>query len=205
MKLLKSALSFSLLLSVILFQGCTAFRTTVKDVDVERPKHIDAEYDYTDLKQLSAELTNELINSDFLNQQKTPPVFVIYGIEPRTTIFVDTKALTNKIRTLLMKSRKVQFVNQSRRDELLTEQDYQQQHSLSTVHVEIGKQLGAKYMLTGSLIEMKKKSGRQIRISKKELIYYNLTIEITDLETGLIAYISEKEFVREASKPIFGW
>jgi hypothetical protein len=30
-------------------------------------------------------------------------------------------------------------------------------------------------------------------------------MEITDLETGLIAWTTEKEFARQASLPLIGW
>jgi PBP1b-binding outer membrane lipoprotein LpoB len=42
-------------------------------------------------------------------------------------------------------------------------------------------------------------------VSRKEEIYYQLTIEVTDLETGLIAWTQQKERARGASKPVVGW
>jgi PBP1b-binding outer membrane lipoprotein LpoB len=60
-------------------------------------------------------------------------------------------------------------------------------------------------MLTGSLVELKKKSPRQVRVSSQEEIYYQLTTEITDLETGLIVWTKQQERARTAGKPIIGW
>ena len=61
------------------------------------------------------------------------------------------------------------------------------------------------YMLTGSLVEIKKESPRQVRASKQEQVFYQLTMEITDLQTGLIAWTTQKERLRGASKPLVGW
>ena len=46
---------------------------------------------------------------------------------------------------------------------------------------------------------------KQVRISKQKLNYYKLTFEVTDLESGLLAWTTEKEFARQASQPLIGW
>jgi hypothetical protein len=71
--------------------------------------------------------------------------------------------------------------------------------------VAIGRQLGAKYMITGTLAEMREESPRQVRVSKTKVNYYKLTFEVTDLQTAEIKWIHEEEFAREASQPLFGW
>ena len=98
-----------------------------------------------------------------------------------------------------------QFVNESRRQELMKEQGFQTQNATDDTRVAVGKQLGAKFMLTGALIEMQKQTGKQVRVSKTELVYYQLTIEITDLETGIIAWSTQEEFARTAREPLIGW
>jgi PBP1b-binding outer membrane lipoprotein LpoB len=60
-------------------------------------------------------------------------------------------------------------------------------------------------MLTGALVEMEKRTGKQVRVSKTELMYYQLTVDVTDLESGLIVWSTTKEFARQARKPLIGW
>ncbi len=60
-------------------------------------------------------------------------------------------------------------------------------------------------MLTGSLIEIGQESGREVRASKKEDVYFQLTVEITNLETGLIEVTKQRDRLRRASKPLIGW
>jgi len=127
------------------------------------------------------------------------------GIQNRTTRHIDTKAITDTMRTALINSGKARFVNESRRDELLKEQGYQLANCTPETRVAIGRQLGARYMLTGSLVEIRKQSPRQVRLAKEEQVFYQLTMEITDLESGLIAWTTQKERLRGASKPIIGW
>jgi PBP1b-binding outer membrane lipoprotein LpoB len=44
-----------------------------------------------------------------------------------------------------------------------------------------------------------------VRLKKKTLQYYSLTLELTDLQTGLIEWTDSAEIVRESSKPFIGW
>jgi uncharacterized protein (TIGR02722 family) len=186
--------------------GCAMFRIKVKDDDVNNMPQFDAKYGAQDLRKLSEQVATEIADSTFVKSLPGNPIMIIYGIQPRTETFVDTQALTDRIRTTLMQNSKIQFVNESRRQELMKEQGYQAANATDETRTAVGKQLGAKYMLTGSLVEMKKETGRQVRVSKSELVYYQLTVDITDLETGIIAWSCvPKEFAREARTPLIGW
>lgn len=192
-------------LAMFLSSGCAAFRASVSNVDVSEERHMGSKYDYSDMRNITQKIVDRLLKSAFLRDQEKPPILMIAGVQNRTSRYVDTKALTDKIRTALIESNKAQFVNEARREELLKEQGYQAAHVAPGAQVQIGRQLGARYMLTGSLVEMESTSPRQVRVSKQELTYYKLTIEVTDLETGLITWTAEEEFARQASLPLIGW
>lgn len=190
---------------VLVLAGCAMFRIKVKDDDVNKMPELDARYGPQDLRRLSQEISTEIAGSSFITNQQNNPIMIIYGVQPRTTTFVDTQALTDRIRTTLMQSGKIQFVNEARRQELMKEQGFQAQSATDDTRTAIGKQLGARYMLTGALVEMQKQTGAQVRVSKTELMYYQLTIDITDLETGIVAWSTQREFAREKRMPLIGW
>lgn len=202
MKTLVQLVAVALIVPMV--TGCAMFRASVSDVNVEEKKHFDADFDATDMRQITESVVDDILSGPFLKQD-TPPIMMIAGVQNRTSRYVDTKNLTDRMRTLLIKSGAVQFINAARREDLLKEQGYQAANATADTQVGIGKQLGAKYMITGSLTEMRKESPKQVRISKQEWNYYKLTMEVTDLETGLIAWTTEKEFARQASKPLIGW
>lgn len=185
--------------------GCAAFRASTTDLDVNKTQHVRSTYDFSDLRTLSQAVADELLASPFLGDKSPAPIMMIAGVQNRTGRYVDTKGLTDKMRTLLFQSGKVQFVNEARREDLLKEQGYQAANATPETQTAVGKQLGAKYMLSGSLIEMQETSPRQVRVSKQEYTYYKLTMEVTDLESGLLAWTTEKEFARQSSQPLIGW
>ncbi|MCS6771231.1 MAG: penicillin-binding protein activator LpoB [Kiritimatiellae bacterium] len=185
--------------------GCAAFRAKVSDVDLDRSPHMRSEFDFRDLRTISAEVVDRFLTSDFLAKHDEPPTIAIRGLENRTTDYLDTKAITDTMRTRLIQSGRVQFVNVERREDLAKEQGYQAANAAPGTAVAIGQQAAARYMMTGSIIEMTQRSPRQVRLSQRRERFYQLTVEVTDLQTGLIAWTTQYEFARAERQPLIGW
>lgn len=206
MKLREFSVVIPAVCAMLLFTGCAAFRQSVnEDVDVDKEKAMSAKYDAKDLHKMSDEVVDKLLEDSFIQGLKEPPMVAIFGVENKTTIYVDTQAMTDTIRRKLRDAKKMRFVNTARRDDLNKEQAYQGKNTSAENRVAMGKQAGAKYMLTGSFSEITTKSGRQVRVSAKEQVFYQLTVEITDLETGEIVAECQVERTRKESKPLIGW
>ena len=192
-------------LGLALGSGCAMFRASTAEVDVNQRQHLTADYDFTDMRDVTQGLVADLLTSKFLKQNATPPIMMIAGVQNRTQQYADMKNLTDRIRTMLLQSEQVRFINETRRAELLKEQGYQAANATPETQVAVGKQLGAKYMISGSFTQMSDSTPRQVRVSKQEINYYKLTFEVTDLETSEIVWTKEKEFARRASIPLIGW
>ena len=185
--------------------GCAAFRASTENVDISEERHFGSRYDASDMRNITGRSVDSFLRSEFMARQPEPPVLMIAGVQNRTNDHIDTKNITDRIRTLLFQSGAVRFVNEDRRADLLEEQGYQAANVTPGQQVAIGQQLGAQYMFSGSLTEIKTSSPRQVRVSKQVLRNYKFTLEATDLETGEIAWIDEIEFARQASQPLIGW
>ncbi len=194
-----------LVLGVLTLSGCAMFRAQTTQVDLDRAEPMKERFDFTDLRRITESISSELADSALISRHDTPPILMIAGVQNRTSEYMDTKNLTDRLRTLLFNTGRIQFVNEARREDLLREQGYQAAHATAETQAAIGQQLGAKYMLSGSLTEMSDQSPRQVRVSKTVRRYYKLTMEVTDLETGLLAWTTEREFAREARQPLIGW
>jgi uncharacterized protein (TIGR02722 family) len=188
----------------LLGSGCAAFRISVKDKAPVGSQPLTAKYDQSDLLTLAKQACDELL-AEFPPPGEDRPVIVEMGFQNRTKSHLDMKAMADTITTYMLNSRKVQIVDASLRDNLLKEQGYQLANCSPETRRQVGKQLGAKYMLTGALTEIETTSGRQVRVSKQQDVYYQLTVELTDLETGLVVVRKQPQRMREASKPIIGW
>ena len=203
----RTAITTSLVLIAGLLQssGCAMFRASTKDVDPAQPQHATAKYDDTDLRVLTETVAREFLASPLMTRQAQPPLMRLGAIQNRTEQHVDTKALAERMRNLLLQSNKVQFVTEAQRDEILKEQEYQAKQGEKGTQVAAGQQANPRYMITGSLVEIKTDEPRQVRLSRKEWRYYNFNVEVTDLQSGKLEWNVQKEIKRQASKPLVGW
>lgn len=194
-----------LLVAMLVSNGCAMFRAKVSDVNIDKSDPMRAEFDFRDLRTISSEVVDQFLASPFMAKQAEPPTIAIKGVENRTSDYLDTKALTDTMRTKLINSGRVQFVNVERRADLASEQGYQAANATPGTGVEIGQQAAARYMFTGSIMEMQQKSPRQVRVSRTKERFYQLTVEVTDLQSGLIAWTMQTEFARAERQPLIGW
>ncbi|MEW5692617.1 MAG: hypothetical protein AB1765_04915 [Candidatus Hydrogenedentota bacterium] len=189
---------------LVLSSGC--FQATIKEKDPDASLHYDAEYDYTDLHQFTVKLSDSLSKSKPISEAKSKPIIVDYGIDNHTSEHIDMKAITDAIRKELIAKDQVDFVNITRRDDINIEADYMYSGKVDpSKRIVLGKQLGADYMLTGTMYSIKKKQPKQFRLKRKELNWYKLTLELTNIETSVIEWTDEVEIAREIGKPLIGW
>jgi len=194
----------SLLSIVAITSGCAATTRTL-DPDVEQ--HYDASYDFSDKKQIVQTLTESLLSSPNIRTEiSNKPVIIVYGVDNETSEHINTGGITDDIRLSLIKSGEYRFLNRKQRANVQDETDFQYAGFVPPEQRVIeGRQLGANYILSGTLRSIEKKQARQWRLNKKELIYYSMNMELTDLQTGEISWADNVEIAREASRPIIGW
>ncbi len=187
----------------LVLAGCMA---TTKNLNPEKETHYDATYDFSDKKQIVERLVKPLIAASVFPVQETKPILIVYPVVNETSEHISTGGITDDIRMKLIQSGKFRFINENQRENIERETGYQYQGYVDPAQrVEQGRQLGADYILSGTLRSIKKEQPKQWRLMRKERIYYSLDLTITDLKTGEIVYADQAELAREASQPIIGW
>jgi len=185
------------------FAGCS---TTIRVVDVAEPRHLSGEYGYTDLKTVTEKMIRSLVTSPPIANRNDRPIIIMYDIENRTDEHIDTKAITEKLITGLTKTGKVRFVDKAARKKIEEELRYQRRGMVAKdTRIKVGQQLGAEYMLTGSITSLTQEEGRGIRLKERSLRYYKVSLNLTDINTNIVEWSEEQEFAREISKPFIGW
>ena len=186
-----------------MFVGCSA---TTRDISPDEIIHYDEGYDFSDKNAIVGYLVNSLVNKRPLVARDDRPVIIVYGVANRTSEHIETDGITDDIRREILQSGKARFVNKVQRDNIAAETDYQYGGNVSTeTRLERARQVGAEYMISGTLRSIEKKEPKQVRLKKRTLQYYSLTLELTDLRTGLIEWTDSAEIVRESSKSFIGW
>jgi penicillin-binding protein activator len=196
---------FLLLLTCLALLNMTGCMSSTKNINPKSDVHYDASYDFSDKNKIVDRLVTPLLSAPVFPVQEKP-ILIVYPLVNETSEHISTGGITDDIRMKLVQSGKFRFINENQRENIQKETNYQSQGFVDPAkRIEQGRQLGANYILSGTLRSIKKKEPKQVRLFKEERIYYSLDLTITDLKTGEIVYADQAELAREASKPIIGW
>lgn len=153
----------------------------------------------SDLKIIAKHLTDSLLADEQAFDGATKPIVMMSLITNSTDEHIDMKSLSDKIRTILFKSRKMAFINASLRPAVAEEYEYEAGGFVDPrTAKKRGKQIGADYLISGNIAAIKQPVGRQ------EIVYYKATLELTNLETNIIAWTDEVEIRKHFRKRYTG-
>lgn len=157
--------------------------------------------DRDDITYLVNQNLDALYDSGFWKNEvsvaRKPPLLAIWPIENATSEHLEDQMLTllSSIETSLINSGRVQVVAKSRQEALAREIGVQQGAIYDPSQAaRLGKQLGAKYFVTGKLTAVDE------RLQKTRRLQYSLFLQILELETGLVKF----QFESTRSKALKG-
>jgi uncharacterized protein (TIGR02722 family) len=186
--------------SVVSMIGCgpKAFTKGEYD-DPTRVELLDDKFNEADMQQMADTVIKAMVSCPYVVNSPKPPVVIVERVANRTEEHIDTVSLTDKVRTSLIKSGKVRFVNKEERGTLSDEYDY---HAAGNVNGHTAKkrggQVGADYILSGNLATNIQEVGNE------KYVYYKLTVNLTSIEASTIDCTEERELRKKYRKRSIG-
>ncbi|MDP6039014.1 MAG: penicillin-binding protein activator LpoB [Candidatus Latescibacteria bacterium] len=176
--------------------GCAGPRAFTKGT-YEDPKTIallDDRFNENDMQLIAKKVVSSILEAPLNVSAGNQPAVMLGKMRNRTTEHIDMVALSDKIKTALIQSGKIRFVDVSNRKDIASEYDYQQSGYVDPTQAKApGQQTGSDLMLTGTL------SANVQEVGKDKLVYYKATFQLTNLVTSEIIWTDEKE-IRKAYK-----
>lgn len=120
------------------------------------------------------------------------PLVVEMGIDNHTTVDANTAALATALTERLANSGHVRFVEVAQRNAALQAQQLRLSDCPLEAKVKLGRQLGARYMLTGTLIPLTREPDADGSLRCR------LTMEVTELGSMLVILRKPSEYVWKA-------
>lgn len=204
MQVLKKTTSVAAALGLVLALGTSAgcgpkqFTKGEYD-DPSRVELLDDKFNEADMQQMADTIVQAMVACEHIRNAKMPPVVIVERVMNKTEEHIDMGSLTDKIRTALIKTRKVRFVNKSERDTLEEEYKYNEGGSVSgPTQKKRGAQIGADYIMSGAM------ATNIQQVGSDKLIYYKLTMNLTSLETSVIDCSEEREIRKKFVKKHVG-
>jgi uncharacterized protein (TIGR02722 family) len=181
----------------VVLSGC---QTNVDYGDAYAVETLTVDFGSTDLQMIAEKMVDSLVRTPVLGTER--PVVYVHEIKNKTMEHIDTKNITDKIRVALLRSGKARFTASSDIPDDLIAQIESQSASRGIVDPatakRFGKQVGADMMIFGEFTSINKKEGRT------KDIYYKFTMNLVDIESGLIEWADEKEIRKSSKRPLIG-
>ena len=203
----------ALALSSLLFLGAC---TSVQYDDPDKVETLTIDFGSTDLKTLAAAMVDSMLAAPALAYLDTEGKgddkrIIVYtaGVNNRTSEHIDTTGITDSIRTSLLKSGRFRLAASQQGQDDVGEQVRFQQGSGRvdpTQAKAFGKQIGADVVLLGNLRSIEKGKPRSVESggTKKDDVWYQFVLELTNIETGEVIWMEEKDIRKTKKTSIFG-
>lgn len=178
------------LFGITLFTTACGPRAFVKgdyDQNVESTNLLTDQWSESDMQAAVKDLVSSAINHPAIANAKRPPVVMVTKLQNKTSEHIDTQSITDMISTDLMKTGKVSFVDKAAREDMAEEYQYQEENASRETKKSKGGQTGADFILNGRLDSIVQEAG------KDKTIYYKISLNMTNLKTGLIVWSDYKQ------------
>lgn len=157
--------------------------------DPTRVELLDDKFNEADMQQMADTIVKAMVACKDVSNAPKPPVVIVEKVKNKTQDHIDMESMTDMIRTALIKTNKVRFVNKEERGTLDEEYDYNKEggNVSGPTQKKKGNQIGADYIMSGALATNVQEVGSE------KYIYYKLTMNLTHMETSTIDCSEEKQ------------
>lgn len=165
---------------------------TVERIDVESEKDISGKWNDVDSKLTAEALTDQILGDDWLNNftrdKKEKPVLIVGFVKNKSHEHIEAETFVKDIERSFIKSKRIRLVQGGdKREAIRGERADQQTNSSVSTMKKFGLEVGADYMVQGDINTIVD------AYKRKKIVYYQVNLELTDLETNEVVWIGEKK------------
>lgn len=165
---------------------------------------LSGQWNDTDAKLVAQEMVSDCLAkiwlTDFLTARGKKPVVTVGTIRNMSSEHIDTDVFSTDFERELINSGKIIFVaGRDQRGEIRNERMDQQENSSDETMKKFGKEIGADFILLGSVKTITDE------IEGRRTIFYQTDFELVNLETNVKAWIGSKEIKKGISQGKVKW
>ncbi len=167
--------------------------------DVARENLMNDQWSETDMQVAVKTMVDSMVSHSAIANAKKLPTVMVTALQNKTSEHIDTQNIMDMVRVDLTNSGKVQFVDKEAREDITNEYQYQNSGAVSEETKKTpGGQIGADFIINGRLDSIVQEVG------KDKSVYYKLTLNLTNLKTGVIAWTNYKQIRKTFKKKSVG-
>jgi len=174
--------------------GIASCSKQVRYGDAGAVETVTTEFGSSDLQQIAETMARSLLQAPVI-ANGNQPIVTVQEVRNKTSEYIDTRAITDSIRSQLSRSGKVRFaVDEADMQKQIAElQRQQSEYYNKDQATEIGRMVGAGYRLDGNIVSIVKES------KKVKDVYYKFSLQLWNVQSGLLEWADEKEIRKTES------
>ncbi|MCZ6677832.1 MAG: penicillin-binding protein activator LpoB [Candidatus Poribacteria bacterium] len=179
-------------LVVIILAGCSSTKT-VKRVEVDTTIDLSGRWNDTDSRQVSEGMITDCLNHPWIinhtsRSQGKKPVVIVGAIRNRSMEHIAVGIFINDIERAFINSGQVSVVaSADERGELRAEKQDQREFANVETIKEIGRELGADYMMTGEINSIEDREGG------KQVVFYQTDLTLINIKTNEKIWLGQQK------------
>ena len=187
------------LLLLILYSGCGGGGKIVSRVEPDKAIDLSGDWNDTDSRLVAEEMIGDVLArpwlADFKGDKKRTPDVIVGTVRNRSDEHIQTVAFIKNLEKELINSGRVNFVaNKEERTEVRDERADQQENASRESMKKFQQEAGADFMLRGDISTIVDQEGGE------KVKYYQVNLELVNIETNRKAWIGEKKIKKYVSQ-----
>ncbi|MCG8327790.1 MAG: penicillin-binding protein activator LpoB [Chitinophagales bacterium] len=164
----------------------------VQRIDTDTTVDLSGRWNDTDARLTAAELVTEVMSQPWLDNHMRRtgerPVIIVGMVENKSHEHIEAEVFTKELEKAFIKSGRVRVVQAGeKRSQIRRERADQQENSSASTMKQWGMEVGADYMLQGSINSI------MDAYKRKKVIYYQIDMEMSNIETNEKVWIGDKK------------
>ena len=165
---------------------------TVQRIDTDTQVDLSGNWNDTDSQLVSQEVIADVLTAPWLTRfmaaNPDRPTVIVGYVKNRTDEFIAVETFTKDMERAFIKDGRVRVVaSGSGREQLRGERSDQQDFSSPETVKQFGREVGADYMLMGTINKITDQEGGE------RVVFYQVDLELTDIETNEKVWIGGKK------------
>ncbi len=190
------------LLAMVVPVACAQPKVT--RIDPSSVTDLSGGWNDTDSRLVANELIQSSLSQPWLRRHTEthagqPPVVIIGSFANKTMDHIPTETFTKELEKAYVTSGAVRVVaTKEERTDVRDERKDQQDNARADTRAKQAQELGAKYMLQGTIQSLEDSQGRE------KVIYYQIDATLVDLESNEKVWTGQKQTKKYIQRPRFG-
>ena len=192
-----------LFIALLICPFLLACGTKVKRMEVEKVKDVSGSWNDTDSRDVAKTMIEDCVNGAWYakalkEKGGKEPVVIVGTVRNDSMEHINTNIFIEELQRALINSGKVEFVaSKDERGDLREERLDQDEYSSEATRKAFGKEVGADYMLSGVLSDIKDE------LHGKSVVFYQVNLKLIDIESNKILWNGQKQIKKYVNKKAF--